>query len=336
MSHVNIVVINGYGRSGSSFYELLISKYLERPVLVGELRNIWYRRDQGYLCGCGDRIATCAFWERVFATAAKSHGMTKAEFLNAGLKLSRTVDRFRKFRSISHRPTKNAITYSRILSSLLSSIAIETNCATIVDSSKNPSHSSLVSLARTHESLTTPEFRVINIVLTRNPWDTAASWKKKRRRLEAPDAELYMPQHSVAKSSLLWSISNEQAFKLEGKTLLVRYEDVLRDPSVELDRLLTHVYGEQASAAGDSYANKALVVRGSESSDHENKPIAHTVGGNPSKFIEGELTRNRSAGIGKRSDQDSAKSSSELSLLTSWELALIDFLTKRTRKHCGY
>lgn len=157
-----------------------------------------------------------------------------------------------------------------VIGRLYSQIAEVSGARIIIDSSKNPGY--FINL------LPIREFDVYFIHLIRGPEAVSASWKARKKTLDASDDEEF-PRYSVMRSALQWSVYNVFAANLR-KWLGVRYlrvsheEFCARPGKVLLDLL------------------KGLGESGSDISPDQNifdVTPQHSVSGNPSRFDTGRV-----------------------------------------------
>jgi hypothetical protein len=146
--------------------------------------------------------------------------------------------------------------------------AIETvaGCSIIVDSSKLPSYGFVLG------QVSNIDVRVVHLV--RDPRGTAYSWSKSKAR-EDDDGD--MQRMSVVKSSALWLAWNAAAPALfRGRSMLVRYEDLVADPRPVVDSILAFAGHD---AGGAPFLDERTVSLGT----------SHTVAGNPDRLRAGPV-----------------------------------------------
>jgi hypothetical protein len=245
-------------------------------VAVGELINIWSR---GYidnqLCGCGTPFRECEFWdqvshdvfgqsseavdrERIYSLQKRVQGYT------AFPKLWLPVLRGRAYR-------RDVKEYAGIMDRVYRAIADVSGARVIVDSSKLPQYSRLLS-----------EFGAVDmhlIHLVRDSRATSFSWQRKKVRTEIHWTEQDMDRYSVLRSSVEWDVFN-LLLGLDKKRVssytLVRYEDLVRSPGRELAQLAKAVQED------------AMLDELSGTGGEMELKVSHTVSGNPSRFESGK------------------------------------------------
>ena len=287
-----VLYLGGLGRSGSTLIERLIGE-LPGVCSVGELVHLWQRGVlAGERCGCGAPFHDCPFWRRVGATAFGGWHDADADRISA---LRRQVDRNRfipllatsdgppAFRRALHE-------YLSVYLRLYNAVAEASGCRIVVDSSK------LASLAFCLHRSGDLDLRVLHVV--RDSRAVAYSWT---RHVTRPDvappgsddppvqrsvaAHSYMTKYPPASAALRWNIQNSALHVLARTgppTLLVRYEDVVRDPEPALR--------EVAAFAGVPVSDEPLRFLGGDGAGHHaDLGAAHTVSGNPVRFLSGQV-----------------------------------------------
>lgn len=161
--------------------------------------------------------------------------------------------------------------YSEALERLYRAIRSVSGCRVIVDSSKYPPEAFLLR--------DTDGIRLHVVHLVRDANAVVHAWQKEKRRPEIHWKEAYFPRYSPVTTSVAWSVFSG-LFELIGSGdtpyRLVRYEDLVREPRRQVDRVL-----ELVGMAGEVPAEirPAEVVLGDN----------HTVSGNPVRFERGSV-----------------------------------------------
>src|SRR5689334_6468389 len=290
---LRVLYLGGLGRSGSTLIERLIGQ-LPGVCSVGELVHLWQRGVlAGERCGCGAPFHDCPFWRRVGTIAFGGWHDADAYRISA---LRRQVDRNRfipllatsdgppAFRRALHE-------YLSVYLRLYNAVAEVSGCRIVVDSSK------LASLAFCLHRCGGLDLRVLHVV--RDSRAVAYSWMKHVSRPDvAPPgsddrlarktvaAHTYMTKYPPASAALRWNIQNSALHALartRTPTLLVRYEDMVRDPEL--------VLREVAAFAGVPVSDEALrfLGGGNGAGHHAELGAAHTVSGNPVRFLSGRV-----------------------------------------------
>jgi sulfotransferase family protein len=288
-----VLYVGGLGRSGSTLIERLLGE-LPGVCPVGELVHLWQRGVlAGERCGCGEPFHECPFWRRVGAIAFGGWHNADADRISA---LRRQVDRnrFIPLLAASEGPPafRRALhEYLSVFLRLYSAVAEASGCRVVVDSSK------LASLAFCLHRSGDLDLRVLHVV--RDSRAVAYSWM---RHVSRPDvappgsddppvqrpvaAHRYMTKYPPASAALRWNIQNSALHVLARTgtpTSLVRYEDVVRDPESALR--------EVAAFVGVPVSDEALrfLGGGNGAGHHADLGAAHTVSGNPVRFLNGQV-----------------------------------------------
>ena len=254
-----VLFVGGYGRSGSTVLDLALAS-IPGVVPVGEFRHLFGRGlGDNELCSCGNEFNSCEFWKQVLA-AAGPDGFDQAA-------IQRSVDAVNRLTAVPglrRARLRRGALQSRIDRSAAAFAAAYrgvrdvTGADVIVDSSKFPLHGMLLGA--------TGIVDLSVLLLVRDPRAVAHSWQRKRLRPEVHWEERYMPQHSIARSALAWTVSNRLTRGIADASIPLRdqrYEEFVADPSVELQEIATFGLGRVAPEP--------------EAADAE----VHTVAGNP-------------------------------------------------------
>lgn len=269
-----VLYVGGLGRSGSTLLNRLLGQ-VPGHVAVGELVYLWeHSLTRDHECGCGKRFMACEFWSSVGKHAFGGWQNIEGSEIFA---LQRSVA------SASYIPlliaprlwpafNTRVQRYADVMGRLFEGIRLASGANVIVDSSKYPAPLYLLRHVRGID------LRVVHIV--RDPRGVAYSWSKKVRRPEqGTAAEEDMPIWSARLVARRWLTTNALMTllgKLGVPVLELRYEDLVRDPSSHIQRIVEFM--DQPLPAdglhfiGDGWAE--LVP-------------AHTADGNPMRFATG-------------------------------------------------
>jgi hypothetical protein len=270
-----VLYIGGYSRSGST---LLLRLLGEQPgfAAVGELFDVWERSYiQNQLCGCGLGFRECDFWIQVTAEAFGC----KPDEVPAG-RLNQTRSRIQghsripalwlpRFRSPRYR--RELSDYAALLEQMYASVRNVTDSEVVVDSSKVPQYAWVLAEA---EGI---ELHMVHLV--RDSRATAFSWQRQRVRPEITTSRTYMDRHSVVRSASEWNAFNyllRSRRNAYASYTLIKYEDLVADPSGELQRVIDALGGGIVSVSQGNDEQVSL------------KP-SHTAAGNPGRFETGEV-----------------------------------------------
>jgi len=270
-----ILFIAGYGRSGSTLMERLLSQ-VAGITATGEICHIWRRGfGENQLCGCESSFASCPFWSGV-----AGYFSAKGQDPEAALASGRRVTRLRNLLQIlypalrSSRFRRDFACYQESLRILYDAIADRNDGNVIVDSSKDPMHGLILA------TLPNVDLRVLHLV--RDSRGVAFSWMRKKIRPEIQKSEAFMPVFSRTRSSLVWNLKNslsEILKKRAGSYLRIRYEDLVSFPSETIERVIRGLGLNVPSINTEFIAGHSAHL-----------DVDHTCAGNPLRFRRGELT----------------------------------------------
>lgn len=275
-SRVRVLYVVGSGRSGTTLLDNVLGA-LPGYFSTGELQLLWVALRQGSGCGCGRPVADCEVWSRVIERCRE-----ELSWFNPGRAEQLVQDELRirhtprLLRRLPHRIQTHPelAQLAEVLRSVYLSAAEYTGSRVIVDSSKSPAPATMLSAL---ENTVDPFI----VQLVRDPRAVAYSWRSRQPTLDRHRPE-EMHRLTGVRSSLRWTATNLLAERVrkrlgEGRSLLVRYEDFIRNPHVTLKRI--------AQMMGDDDIDLPLkddttIVLGAN----------HTVWGNRSRFITGPVT----------------------------------------------
>jgi hypothetical protein len=277
MSGPSLLYIAGLGRSGSTLLDLVLGE-LDGAHSSGELRRYWQAVAAGpgeegadWICGCGQPVRECSFWRRVGEDIPLDDApMSAAEALAFQRRAVRlrpgSVRRLRRQVSDPERDR-----YAEMVTRLVCSVASASGAGVVVDSSKRPEEAFLIA-----ENCDV-DLRLVHIV--RDPRAVAHSRSriKSMRQGEAP-GDNFQRWHPAA-TAARWAIRSEFIERglrprLGSRYLLLRYEDLVADPSGALGRVAA-VAGLDDSAA--PFTSAGAVTLG-ENHSLPGNPIRHTRG----------------------------------------------------------
>jgi hypothetical protein len=218
------------------------------------------------------RFSVCPFWSEVVAV-----GFGSLEELRAGRpwELSHQVDRLSSLPAFAHprlMPKRAAqiAGYVELTGQLIGAVLKVSGKTHLVDSSKFPVHGYVLA------EVPGVDLKMVHAV--RDSRAVAFSWTRKRPRPEVHWETAYVPRHSPARSALAWEASNDLIAALARRgvpTLIVRYEDFIRDPGNTIEELATFL---DLTLPPKLLSGHTLYV-GS----------GHIVAGNPLRFVKDEL-----------------------------------------------
>lgn len=213
-----IILIGGYGRSGSTMLEIILSDFCG-AVGVGEVKNSWERGFiNGDPCSCGAAGDACPFWQAVLAEVRQKTGLGIKD-INA---LRLQVERNRYF--FAHRVLglprgryrRARQRYMDVLRVLYEAVWRVSGRKIIIDSSKDPAHIDLVAGIF-------PDKAVV-LHLVRDPRAVVFSRRYSRNALKKKRRD------GLWSSSIQWVAINLFTARLRRAHpyVLIRYEDAFR------------------------------------------------------------------------------------------------------------
>jgi hypothetical protein len=273
-----VVYLAGFGRSGSTLLERLLGE-LPGACPAGEVVHMWQRgvRD-GERCGCGQPFPECPFWQQVGEAAFGGWDQVDVDRM---ARLRAAVDRSRFVPQLSMEATRRRLRpeldeYAAYYRRTYSAIAEVSGSRVVIDSSK---HASLAFCLRGRPDL---DLRVVHVV--RDSRAVAYSWSRIVARPEAA-AGTRMSTYSAASSAVRWNVQNG-ALQLLGQLgtprLLVRYEDLVRDPAAKV---------REIAAFAGLPAGPGLGFLHSDGPGQwwAELGATHTASGNPMRFTTGRV-----------------------------------------------
>ena len=272
---VRVLFIGGLGRSGSTLLDRMLGR-LDDVCSVGELVHLWERGlKENNRCGCGERFADCPFWRRVGEVAFGGWDHLDVEEV---LALKGSVDRNRYvplmvLPALSRAYRVRLGRYLELLERLYAAVREVSGRPLVVDASK---HASAAYLVRRMRSV---DLRLVHLV--RDSRGVAFSWTKRMRRAEVVSGDALMATDTPLKMSARYLAYN-LLFHLLGalgvRSILLRYESLVRDPSGELTRVLA-LSGRPVAAGELGFVGDGWVELGP----------SHALAGNPMRFRSGRV-----------------------------------------------
>ncbi len=269
-----VLVLGGLGRSGSTLLERALDETSGVSAL-GEVLHLWERglaEDQR--CGCGEPFSACPFWRGVGAGAFGGWAEIDPA---AAFEDRRVVVRNRNVIALVTGIATPAwrLRLARLVrrtSALYGAAAAVSGDQLLIDSSKHPAYAIAVRRCRVD---------LRGVLVVRDPRGVAYSWGKTVVRPEIDGGTAHMPRYGVAASALRWSVYAalfEALRLLRVPIMVVRYEDLLRDPRGTVARVLRF-----AGRPDLTRSLAHLTVDSIQLGPH------HTVAGNPMRFQTGRV-----------------------------------------------
>jgi hypothetical protein len=264
-SPLKILCITGWCRNGSTIIGNVLNE-IPGFFHVGEIHFLWKNSagdGANNLCGCRKPLTECELWSEVLATG-RPPGVSPAEHVatvrRRQLAHVRTRHTWRVLNRGLHCDGIRA--HADLMATTYHAAARLAGANVIVDTNKIPGESTLLP----HLDGVEPYF----VHLVRDPRAVAGSWS---------DWKQYAYPMSASRTTAYWHGFNtaSQAIlrRYPDRSMFLRYEDFIADPSAGIDRLL--------SLCGADLAANPL-AGGRRIELHTN----HTVTGNPDRFETGE------------------------------------------------
>lgn len=274
---VPVLFIGGWGRSGSTLLECLLSE-LGGVTVLGEVVHLAERGLRlNERCACGEPFAECPFWsavgERAFGGWANVDPDRLAVLKDAADRQRRVVHTAR--RRLPGRLADQVAEYAQFYRRIYQAAAEITGARVVVDSSKEIS----TALAVSHDPAIA--LRVVHIV--RDSRGVAYSWAKTVTRPEAASGEV-MTKYSPVTSTVFWISGNLLPSALRHRGVRVsrmRYEDLVDKPQETIAGAWEEL-GLPGEAELPFIGSNEVELHGT-----------HSVAGNPMRFRQGPTTLRR-------------------------------------------
>lgn len=256
----SVLFVVGSMRSGTTLLAQMLGQHAQ-VFAAGELSNLWSSFENGGHCGCGATVASCNFWAPLTKSVVRAAGIRSPQEVE---KLRSSVARTRHIVSVGHGPMFDAQRrrYIAVLKLLHGEILARSGRSILVDTSKKP----VDLLIASHASPTA----AVHIV--RSPYGVAASDLDRTKHAEVPLVDR-PPTKKAARSALEWVVVNYLARfatgLIDGPVVQMTYEQLVQQPSYELDRICRAVQLE----------THRWEIQGRRF----NMPAHHLVSGNPSR-----------------------------------------------------
>lgn len=269
---IKVLNIIGWGRSGSTILGSVLGQ-CEGFFFGGEIKNLWKKSLlNDALCGCKVNVKECELWNKILDDAFGGIKNINAK------KILKDIESTVPARYALIKDLPNGENYFKSKSELLDhlkklyqSIQSNTNCKVIVDATKTPMYSYLLSLIE--------EIDVHIIHIVRDPRGVAYSRKKK---MVQPDKtkEVYLHQYNPLVSSIQWDLRNVLSENLweknKSRYFMLRYEDFIKEPRKSIEEILN--FTGCSGAKTPFISENTLELKAN-----------HSVWGNPSRFKTGQI-----------------------------------------------
>ena len=264
-----LVYVMGYGRSGSTLLDILLSNHHE-VVSVGALANLPTYQRKRLPCACGSTLEQCDLWSKILRRYSEFSGCEDLQELGS---LQLRVETLRSYLRLAGGkiPVHMQNRYGELNETLFTEIRAVSECRVVVDSSK----SALLATGRVLSLARLTNLNVRAIFLVRD--GRGVVWSALRGPGSPERVHRRLPRFlRVLKTAASWSLTNALCILTarllpEGSTVMVRYEDLVTDPARELDRIGSVVPVDMGPL-------KAKVRDGARLS------VGHNIGGNRLRF----------------------------------------------------
>lgn len=264
MDDPTVLYIMGYGRSGSTLLDAILSSH-EEVVSIGAGVNLpaWNRNQRK--CACGYRMGDCGFWQSVVGRYLQYTDSTDLT------ELTRCQDRIERVPVYAERDDE-AERYGRHLRALFKAVAEVSGKSIIVDSSK----SARDAIGRPYALVRHARLNVRPIFLARD--GRGVMWSAMRGPGSPERASSRLPRSLVGLKTLAsWLYTNHRCLRvleaMPETALPVSYENLMSWTKKELLRIGSHVGVDMSHVAR----------RVTEGSGIE---AGHNLGGNRLRFSE--------------------------------------------------
>jgi hypothetical protein len=272
---VKVLYIGGYSRSGSTLLDRVLGQ-LPGYLSTGELGYLTtHGLQQNRLCGCGARFLECPFWKQVGRHAFDGWSSREARTL---ARLYPEVTRHR-FVPLLLAPAlhpgfrRRLHHYARLLGRLYGALEEVGQARVVIDSTIDPSSAFVL------RHVPGIDLHVVHLI--RDSRGTAFSWTKEQVMADSVDRVVHKGTVPPSRTALRWMAYHLLFHGLgmvDGRQLVVRYEDVVRAPRAEVARIIEHL--------GERLDDRALEFVGPRT---VRLAPNHTAVGNDMRFRVGEV-----------------------------------------------
>lgn len=248
-----VLYIAGYGRSGSTVLGTILGAHPD-VIHVGEVRQLlaeWNRHDRR--CSCGERYAACPFWQDVFAGAPPGKDLLHQQY---------RIERFISLPRILSGFTNGEVVraYQHYRRTLFEFIRRQSQKQIVLDSSKSTWLATGRFLALNR--FAGEEIFVIHVV--RNGLAVTESQVLRGRNSEM---EVHVPRAGglTFRTAIGWWSANLMTSWLsrkmpDGRYLVVRYEDLVTDPTSVLEEIGQFCHIDTTMLRGNVIRGEAFSV----------------------------------------------------------------------------
>ncbi len=239
---MKLIYIGGFGRSGSTYLDLLLGQH-SKIASGGEIVNLpeLQCKKRG-VCSCGCGLSECPVWGKGIKSVLQDQEKTPGYWLSLKLE-ARLKEVFGNnilsslLVSVFVRRGGNKVgKYGRYNRLLFSQLAKHQGADVIVDSSKTTYFSLFRPLSLSREL----EGELLFVHLVRDPLAVISSLKKGTNKALVA-GEVRPRRFKVLRGFVGWMLANVAALinatVLKERSILIRYEDLVRDPKSEISKI---------------------------------------------------------------------------------------------------
>jgi hypothetical protein len=263
MGQLRVVFVAGWGRSGSTLLENLLT-HAGRAATVGESFQLWSRRSElARHCSCGEQLEDCPVWSRVQRAVTDDWSALVADMVRrrAALRIRNLPKILRPDRRWAG--SDDVAAYAEALGRVYRAVAEAHNVDTVVDASKLPLV--LAAAARV------PDVDLEVVHLVRDPRGVMHSWSRPKTIEYRDGRTMTMRSYGPAASLQRWVLNHGLSWyvirRLAVDHAAVRYEDLAAADPATLRRV-TELTGIDLAGIGGG----AVTV-----------PPQHAIAGNPGR-----------------------------------------------------
>ena len=240
---IKVVYIAGYGRSGTTLLDIALGEH-EAIMGGGEIatlaRHVWVNNEY---CACGAAVQACPMWRPIVDDWLAGETPALIENYRRSQERTETIAGAGRMAERHRLPDHAART-----AKLFRSIVARSGRAIVIDSSKLPGRGFALA------AMPGIDLHVVHVV--RDARGVAWSLKKGFKRQVNQGLQRELSPKPLAYTALRWSIVNLATEALcrrvgHARSLRVRYEDFVADPSATLARILALV-GERPVDKADN------------------------------------------------------------------------------------
>jgi len=279
MTSPTVLYIAGASRSGSTILGQTLGE-VPGFTFLGELYHLWGRGlHHNQLCGCGQRLRECVFWQEVLSGDSVLRSVLESPDQNRPASLTAKLVRLRRLPSLLgdgrlvDSSTSSLIReYQTVLGKLYERLhAVLPSNSIIVDSSKHATYGAVL--------LGMSSLRVSVLHLVRDARAVAHSMSQPKQRPEIDDQRACMRARPAPAAALHWVANNLAVScltKFASESLRVKYEDFVDSPVETIHRVTRFFNGCPAIPSSLQDGNLACGLN-------------HSVSGNPVRFDRGRI-----------------------------------------------